>query len=253
VNLYHYTTQAGLLGILRTKSLWVSSIRHLNDSAELTYAMKLMKKQLARKPTGDASFRYYQKVLESIDAIEPFDLYVGSFSEKRDLLSQWRAYTHGGVGFSVGFDRDRLKKLASMQDFRLVQCVYTPERQASKIEAIVSKFADYKNDRITNCVHGLLLAASKLKHPSFREEREWRVVSKLSSEGSILFRVGKSMLIAYRKFNLVDTKSQIPITRIVVGPNPHMELAVQSVKSLLDSQGILDVEVISSSVPYRHW
>jgi hypothetical protein len=32
--LFHYTSQAGLLGIIRSKSLWVSSIRHLSDAAE---------------------------------------------------------------------------------------------------------------------------------------------------------------------------------------------------------------------------
>jgi hypothetical protein len=29
--LYHYTTQTGLLGIIRDRALWASSILHLND------------------------------------------------------------------------------------------------------------------------------------------------------------------------------------------------------------------------------
>jgi hypothetical protein len=39
----HYTSQVGLIGIIQNESVWVSSIRHLNDSAELPYAANLMR------------------------------------------------------------------------------------------------------------------------------------------------------------------------------------------------------------------
>ena len=38
----HYTSQVGLIGIIQNELVWVSSIRHLNDSAELAYAVNLM-------------------------------------------------------------------------------------------------------------------------------------------------------------------------------------------------------------------
>jgi len=39
--IYHYTSQEGLLGIIQEGLLRVSSIRHLNDSAELIYAIEI--------------------------------------------------------------------------------------------------------------------------------------------------------------------------------------------------------------------
>jgi hypothetical protein len=39
--LYHYTTQEGLLGILKEGVIRASSIQHLNDSSEFTYAVKI--------------------------------------------------------------------------------------------------------------------------------------------------------------------------------------------------------------------
>jgi hypothetical protein len=36
--LYHYTTREGLLGILRSRTVWATSIRFLNDASEYTYA-----------------------------------------------------------------------------------------------------------------------------------------------------------------------------------------------------------------------
>ena len=39
--LYHYTTQEGLLGIVKSRSLWTTSVFHLNDSAEFDYTLDL--------------------------------------------------------------------------------------------------------------------------------------------------------------------------------------------------------------------
>ena len=40
--LYHYTTQAGLLGIIQSKQIWATSVLFLNDTTEINYAIKLI-------------------------------------------------------------------------------------------------------------------------------------------------------------------------------------------------------------------
>ena len=40
--LYHYTTFTGLLGIVRSRSLWASDVRYMNDSAELRHTADLI-------------------------------------------------------------------------------------------------------------------------------------------------------------------------------------------------------------------
>ena len=39
--LFHYTTAAGLLGILGSSSLWATDLRFLNDAQEAVYAREL--------------------------------------------------------------------------------------------------------------------------------------------------------------------------------------------------------------------
>ena len=49
----------------------------------------------------------------------------------------------------------------------------------------------------------LLRIAAILKHPSFREEKEWRIVSPVianTAEAPILFREGHAMLVPYIEF-----------------------------------------------------
>jgi hypothetical protein len=37
--MYHYTTQAGLLGILRDNCIWATAAQYLNDSSEYAYGL----------------------------------------------------------------------------------------------------------------------------------------------------------------------------------------------------------------------
>jgi len=80
---FHYTSQEGLLGIVQSESLWVTSIRHLNDSTELEYAVELTRAMLLRKveDKGDPLLNYYQDVLARLDVIKDVFIFVGSFSE----------------------------------------------------------------------------------------------------------------------------------------------------------------------------
>jgi hypothetical protein len=45
--IYHYTTPHGFLGILESKSIWATHIRHLNDRSETGYSGALLDKTLS--------------------------------------------------------------------------------------------------------------------------------------------------------------------------------------------------------------
>src|SRR5262249_47518976 len=138
-NLYHYTTQEGLLGIAKTRSLWTTSIIHLNDSAEYKYALALAHLKIVSKlETCEGKDRqFYERILSSLGPMKHFTLYVGSFSELGDSLSQWRGYTHNGVGFSVGFKDSYLQSLATKQAYRLVRCIYDENEHQRVISRLV--------------------------------------------------------------------------------------------------------------------
>jgi hypothetical protein len=103
--LYHYTTQSGLLGILKSDSLWATKIHYLNDASEYQLAFDLATDVLRRLSKGEKSTRKRRKVnclLDNLTTIESMNVCVCSFSAQRDLLSQWRAYTGGNAGYSLG-------------------------------------------------------------------------------------------------------------------------------------------------------
>ena len=40
--LYHYTSADGLIGILSSKSIWLTDLRYMNDLSELQYSKALV-------------------------------------------------------------------------------------------------------------------------------------------------------------------------------------------------------------------
>jgi hypothetical protein len=286
--LYHYTTQEGLLGIVKNRSLWTTSILHLNDSTEFNYAFSLVRRKLALKVSKGDTESFYQRALGylgEVSAQKGSTVYVGSFSEDGDSLSQWRGYTNNGIGFSVGFREADLQSLASKQNYRLVKCVYDENEQdeiisrliketeallvtGSLVKAFAKAFATPLSWPIAVTTEltaelpaflrfylKLLEIASLLKHPSFQDEKEWRVVGKFRALGEdSKFRAGKSMLIPYREFNLENEGHELGVAEIFVGPTPHVELAKASVKQLVECKKTLNPEDVRvSKVPFRAW
>lgn len=50
--LYHYTSQAGLLGITASRSVWASKIHYLNDGKEFALSVELVREYVAERRQG---------------------------------------------------------------------------------------------------------------------------------------------------------------------------------------------------------
>jgi|SRR5579871_4475757 len=264
-NLYHYTSQAGLLGILQRRVLYASSIRHLNDAAEMSYAISVLEKSLAQinQPRTRIWTEFAQRFYDYIQIIENSEAFVVSFSQERDQLSQWRAYTGGGVGFSIGLNLGMLQSFASAQGFKLERCSYLASEHSALTNSVLRKAKTTLEEKgeagieeaAVRCMTEFMNFAPRLKHPSFVEEKEWRLIRVVDTfeEQTTKFRVGKSMLVPYEEFTFVNEDDNTPVVEIVVGPAPHMDLSKLSVERLLMSLDMAHVAVLQSAVPFRDW
>jgi hypothetical protein len=135
-----------------------------------------------------------------------------------------------------------------MQGFFLAPCLCDDGPQCKAIERVLDEFMkspswiralenlgqDGSYQAVIRAWHDrFALVAPTIKHRGFGEEREWRFISDHISWGDprCLVHVGRSMLISYVEFNLVAISPRIPVKEIVVGPTPHMWLAIQAVGS----------------------
>lgn len=276
--LYHYTDQNGLLGIIKSKEIWATHHQCLNDTQEFLHAKELVRREIGRRiVTAKREDRNLLKVMSSAlngPGNEEVNLYVASFSEEPDSLSQWRAYGGSTSGFAAGF---QCEHLVLPDRFALARCIYNPDEQSEVVEAVVSEALirgrsptpqhDIKRMVATMLIFQLHTFALILKHPKFAGESEWRIISGVMMDNApafpiedatrLDFRPGKSMLIPYRCVSLKDGDGGFLLKKVVVGPNPSPVQAHRSVRSLLNSR--LDrnesalIEVQSSDIPYRNW
>ncbi|WP_324671508.1 DUF2971 domain-containing protein [Hymenobacter sp. GOD-10R] len=277
--LYHYSSPAGLMGIVRSKSLWFTNIHYQNDIEEYTYAYKLTKQIVDSEYQG---FGYNDYINGAVTAVFTFSL-----SENDDQLSQWRGYCPTG-GFSFSFDSEQLEEVITDNGLTLQKCIYDKQEQIAYIKAKIIGFTPAEwakaleeheqgnSSRYYNCHRSirempkaLAQAAAIMKHEKFGEEAEWRLIKTyfdvradiftlngnqtlFFKRDTIKFREAKDILIPYVEIPLVKNKEADPLklSTIVVGPGPRQDLALQSCTYLgHDLHAITKV----SLVPYRNW
>lgn len=272
--LYHYTSLNGVLGIVASQQLWASDIRYMNDSAELRHTADLVKDEVEmRLAQGHDHPRLLNSFIEWVRhrITNGHILFGASFRSNGNLLSQWRGYSAVGKGASLGFNADHVRHCAAEQNFKLGQCVYERAEQrrliaqvVDAVDTLAAKTGVIAGDEEPGQYFGLfehletdlLRIAAILKHPSFEEEQEWRLVSPVISnyrEASVYFREGRTMLVPYMKFSLVhDDRAAIALDHIYVGPTPNISLSMNSMKMCLLKHGISPARGIDyCQIPYR--
>jgi hypothetical protein len=268
-HLYHYTSLHAFQEIIRHNTFWMSEIRFLNDSSEMSEFYKLYYEEIDRRyPNSQGTDRQILDALKrypvDFGTLEKYGLavFVGCFTEEHDDLSQWRGYCQHGKGISLGFDFQKLSGIVPRAGFVLAKCLYT---DADKRE-LAAWAVDYCIKHVTDrgwidddeFLQGLrvdvLLLATIAKNETFIGEKEWRIVSPVwattfrdddsnyqfespPNDLAIRAREGKTTLIPYLELPLPSPKDADGHyrgprmgERIIVGPSPNIDLSVQGVR-----------------------
>ena len=275
--LYHYTTFTGLMGIVSSQMLWASDIRYMNDSAELKHTADLIRIEITQRITaGHAKPNLLNQFLEWVThrITNGHMLFAASFRSNGNLLSQWRGYSKLGKGVSLGFNPSYIMKCAREQSFQIGRCIYNSADQRRLIKQVVDSVevlakAHHENkdilekndpqsyyDVFEKIETDLLRIAAILKHPSFQEEEEWRIVSPALTDyvtSPVLFREGTSMLVPYVEFKLLHAKDKpVALEHIFLGPTPNINISMNSLTMFLAKNGANPEKGITyCEIPYR--
>lgn len=278
--LCHYTNQHGLLGIISTGEIWATSVNNLNDRKEFEYAKELAESLIASRIENESDERMKRHLgyLRNAARNAGINICVSSWSSRIDDLSQWRAYSGTGTGYSIDLKGSALREVARAQDFTLAACIYDKSTQERVLRSLID--ADLAQNIEQETAHpptnehekfmleqnGGAFAyhinryASLFKHPGFAAENEWRLISRPIGVDRMDFRPGISTIASHFCFSLRDGGERrgeppIRVESVHVGPCPEPELAQRKVRFLLAkySPPLHYPEVIVSNVPYRTW
>jgi hypothetical protein len=289
--LYHYTSLAGFLGITTSKSVWATDCSFLNDASEFQHGLGLAIGQVGNPIMDpDAYYQAFQHVVGSkLMGLEANDIFVSSFSEQPDLLSQWRGYCPSGAGLCLGVDAPALAAFCIKNGYQLHKCLYDPVEQNRKVHGLVDECrtrfhsntmayeeyarlpfpaqALYSIDHNSRMTEGegkpaadeaadwlcdqLANLVPLFKNPSFQEEHEWRVVAALPPQ-PIQFRLHSSYLAPYIELPIFAA-GRAALREVIVGPNPNQSRCARSIKMALSRFGFHDTEVKTSKLPFNSW
>jgi hypothetical protein len=261
--LWHYTDGAGILGIAKSRLLWCTEYRHLNDKAEIsTFARQLqsfLREQLkARLSAGDVD-----QLIETSELYKTWNVFIASFCADADRNEHWSQYARK-AGYALGFDPNGLRALARQQGFVLAPVLYGEQTafdiatgvvsdQTSILDSFKSPLKTEDLRKLCRFVCDLILTyAPFFKPKAFERENEWRLIRTTGIQGGeqINFRSSKVFgLLGYYEFNLAPQSNRRGTTRkllssqliprVMVGPgNESEELrAVTNVSELLEQNG----------------
>jgi len=148
--LWHYTDLEGFRGIVGSKRIYATNIKYLNDREESKHALALAKRLLLENlpPEADAPL-VRQLVVGEFDRVfergalspENLTLFTASFTANGDLLSQWRGYSAGSAGVSLGFDFRGVREItAPSSPLIFAPCVYKDDDKERLLRLSIAPF-----------------------------------------------------------------------------------------------------------------
>jgi hypothetical protein len=264
--LYHYTGAQGVKGIISSGKLRASHIYYMNDESEYTHAIDLMD-QTTRAQQNRLPPVLIDAIIGNLDSARTIEgalpIFVTSFSEKQNDLSQWRAYGQGEGGFSIGFSLLELQKSTGY----LLPCIYQSNLQQRFAEQALQKLLaewtlhvshlplttqkSVTENLVFAAFKQLALFAAALKNPDFQTEKEWRLIFQQSDPNKIIIQPKKDLLSGYIEPQLFNNGTPLPITELWIGPGRYQRLSYAAAKVLLNQNNFARVDIFSSKIPYR--
>ena len=308
--LYHYCSVDTMLKILQNYCIWLSDAEKTNDKSELKYFPEQMEKVLLnivesyQEEVNSDLLTLVKKVIKKLTesvylgsayVVQNTKNYICCFSENSDLLSQWRAYGNDGQGVAIGFNAELLSRINDMNNYDFVKVIYNQKSVLKNIQEYMKENLKYIFEDITekelnpadimfnlaSIFTPILQDRFAFKHPSFKEEREWRLFRKqvgnfdedtgenepffngafhadneifgLFSCSDLKFRSLDNNICSYFELGFEKCKEDI-IKRVVLGPKCQIE--EKDLKILLRKyMYIRDVEsnnikIQKSKIPY---
>uniref|UniRef100_UPI0040270DC7 DUF2971 domain-containing protein n=1 Tax=Dialister sp. TaxID=1955814 RepID=UPI0040270DC7 len=285
--LVHYTSAATALSILKNKEIWMRNTRCMNDFSEVRYGIELFtrfcqkpeKYDLLKKAWGKKAGVFEEAFFSAVEAFDEWSnsTYICCFSEQEaeedqlGRLSMWRGYgTDCGVAMVL-----RLNSfLPQNNDFQIytTPVEYLTEKGfddyliefGQRIEAEKS-FIEALTDRVIEewTANMIKAAVVSIKHPGFKEEREWRVIADLNScQGLKLDTIAvngipqlvmKLPLTAEMENNRKGFSIPANLDHLIIGPTSHPAIIAKALAEELAKCGVTDLskKITVSGIPYR--
>jgi hypothetical protein len=294
VKFVHYSSAYAALKIIEQKRIWMRNVTCMSDFSEVRHGYRILHGIFSDQNVRDA-FKEALDLCEPNIAEESFKIfdswwndislntYITSISEHPDnenahgRLSMWRAF--GGTNtprVALVFKAPHSVLNAGVLNLIFSPVAYLSEpevraqvtRVVENIRANVGFLKSLGRARVVACVFNMLVAGvTCLKHESFREEKEWRLIYAPKRWASPLIdfvteTVAGVPQVIYRipfdakasDAGLLDQFDLAKIfDRLIIGPSVYPYSMVEAFRLALEKAEVTgsDKRIVLSSIPLR--
>jgi len=243
--IWHYTSGDALLRIIETGTLHATQVSCLNDSTEIRYGAKLIREAFTNIHTDAKEEKLLlDRIMKATveEPAAPTNLpsawFVTCFSQEKDDLSQWRAYSGGENGYAIAFlasgffnrgsivarvnyDEKQHKQVAenvaysTMLFFKQGLSARSAGEAPPNIDAWITEFLGVLEKIIERL-------ATMVKDPGFRGENEYRIVHELQAHEIGQLRFMAPDLWSWKKVGALSSRPGRLMSgpRFTAGPQP---------------------------------
>ena len=299
VRFVHYTSAETAMKILRGGEMWLRNSTVMNDFSEVKHGMTCLRaawlsehgerlKKLMAEVQADlpdiftANFDAQLNDVHNETYIVSISEHASGLEDQYGRLSMWRAYApRNGVAF-VFHNTPFLNESSALNAYTSPVNYATFEKFAVDFKAVVDGFeahlptlkqlgGQWLHETL---VRAFRFAIQSTKHPSFVEEREWRVIyapSLLHREGQLTFqqleripteivtlggvpqRIFKIPFRNYPDEGFVGATVPELIERVLIGPSVDSYMIAQAIVAELTAAGVqnADQKIVITGIPLR--
>ena len=268
--MYHYTDFSAFDGIIRCGELRLNNILNMNDASEMRLFMNGICKAVIEKLRSDGE---NDKLLEAENFFSremkqefSYSAYAACFSTYRDDAAQWERYGHLGQGVCIAFHEDLMQKMVggviSLQEVYYQEDMHN-HRLVNEFYRLINKtdrFADCLPE-LQNLMNEAWVNSAAFKHPSFANEREFRLVASpfISNEFAVepKYHVTRERIKKYYPLDLNRMCGKLNmhlsdlVGEIIIGPTSSQSLPI--LQDYLEDCGlnVLKDKIFMSNCPLR--
>lgn len=249
--IWHYTSLNTFAKLFEENSkLYATHYCFLNDNTEYTYAINIFLDMVKK-----SSLKNYYKFFTKYFSIGE-DMFLFCLSGAKDSLYQWRSYTPAEGGVAIGFSPkiffgDELTKIYQTERTnrtktlfsQFTPCIYSEKKCRTEFNNLIKACKTGFNDSIVNNIENttipkrisqlassISLQAICYKNPSFKFEKEVRVIYHKVPREEIHYVGGKP------RVPLPYINPQRHMQEVMISPHGDMKRNHLLVELLRDSQ-----------------
>lgn len=264
---YHYARLDAFLAILRSRCLFQTDIRFLNDASEFNHAKQIFGDWLQQQ--GLAATNETQRLQNRLNE---HPVFLTSFAAHGDSQPLWESYVGRRAGVSIEIDLSKWDLYETFYQRRIIDVVYANdfEQVLQSTNWIASEFFDQGDTDGERWLSKIALGnLAGIKHPSWSSERETRLVS-VGDPRDTLYRSAHNLIIPYQETTFGGRSGTpqlqreaangkrvssllLPISKVTVGPFGDADLISLGIEEAMLALGYdAECEIVCSELPLRH-